>query len=138
MRRAVLCLCAAAALSGAAAAAGAIAVGEPADVGKDGLALGLSYQYPTPEAARAEALAKCRVYAGVGERIHRLCTIVKEFSGECAATAYDPAPGTPGWGYGVAFTADAARDAALGACRLSAGVDRARFCESKSVVCDQP
>jgi hypothetical protein len=117
-------------------AAGAIAVGEPADVAKEGLAVGIVVNYASEAKAAETALANCRSYKDAPQSTRDACKVVKTFMGECVATAYDPKPSTPGWGWSIGFTKDVAADVAMANCRLSAGVDRARYCAAATTMCD--
>jgi Domain of unknown function (DUF4189) len=52
-----------------------------------------------------------------------LCSVVATFQNQCVAVAIDPQVGTPGFGWAVADTEEAAGDEALSNCRQTA-VDR--------------
>lgn len=117
-------------------AAGAIAIGEPQDVAKEGLAVGIVVNYSSEAKAAETALANCRSYKDAPQSTRDLCKVVKAFTSECVATAYDPKPSTPGWGWSIGFTKDVAADAAMANCLLSAGADRARFCAAATTLCD--
>lgn len=119
-----------------AVAAGAIAIGEPQDVAKDGLAVGIVVNDENEAKASETALANCRSYKDAPQSTRDLCKVVKVFTGECVATAYDPKPSTPGWGWSIGFTKDVAADVAMANCRVSAGSDRARFCVAATSMCD--
>jgi hypothetical protein len=117
-------------------AAGAIAIGEPQDVAKDGLAVGIVVNFANEAKAAETALANCRRYKDAPQATRDLCKVVQVFTGECVATVYDPKPSTPGWGWSVGFTKDVAADVAMANCRLSAGADRARYCAAATAMCD--
>jgi hypothetical protein len=117
-------------------AAGAIAAGEPADVAKEGLAVGIAVNQSSETAAAEAALAACKTYESAPAATRALCKVVRTFVTECVATAYDPEPSTPGWGYGVGFTRFTAEDQALQNCRTAAGSGRAEFCRANQAMCD--
>lgn len=118
---------------GLAYAKGTIALGLPADVAKDGLSFGESYNYGTREEADSRALDECKKQGGPSAP---LCHIVATYDHRCMALAMDPAAGTPGFGWDIADTQDLARDHALALCRQSAGPARAAFCEISQTQCD--
>lgn len=117
-------------------ASGAIAIGEPPDVAKDGLAVGIVVNMASEAKAAETALTNCRSFKEVSQSTRDLCKVVKTFTGECVATAYDPKPSTPGWGWSTGFTKFVAADVAMANCRLSAGADRARYCAAATTMCD--
>jgi Domain of unknown function (DUF4189) len=114
---------------------GAVALGVPADVAKQGLATGYSYNAATTESARTTALEYClKAQAPAGARA--LCKLVTTFHEQCVAVALDPAPGTPGWGWAVANTKSAAEATAVANCRKIAGPGRASACKVSNADCD--
>ena len=115
---------------------GAFAVGSTGNA-KDGIAMGGSTNYRTANGARERALKECHEYEA--PKAAALCRVVATFKGECFASAFDPKPGTPGFGWGVASTKELAEERALENCRVTAGEARRRFCAvEKSVTrCDQ-
>ena len=138
-RRALLAalLAAAAALAPMLARAdGAIAVGVPADVAKDGFAYGRNVNSPSQQTARDRALDLCRHAKNSTEEARRLCTVVMSFHRQCVAVAMDPQAGTPGVGWAVAPTRDAAEQQALSNCMATAGPNRRQFCVKSDSACD--
>jgi hypothetical protein len=121
---------------GLAAADGAIAVGLPRSVAKEGVALGTSWNYPTPEGARARALQECLSFMDAPPDTRKLCKVLQTFTRECVAIAIDPAAGTPGVGWAVAPTMDNAQSSALRRCQDTAGASRRQFCKVTVTHCD--
>jgi hypothetical protein len=122
---------------------GALAVGVPADVVKDGFAYGINVDAPTEDVARATAVRNCKgtnpdsqVQSQSSSPARDLCTVVKTFHHQCAAVAEDPAAGTPGIGWGIAPTLDAATRQALDNCMATAGEGRKAFCARDAYNCD--
>ena len=116
------------------AAEGAIAVGSTGNVAKDGIAMGLSVDNPTREAAIANALKECHAYNA--PKAAALCQIVETFTRQCWATAFDPKVGTPGAGWAVAANKEKASSQALAKCRATAGASRRSFCKVDGSNCD--
>lgn len=114
----------------------ALAVGLPADVGRQGLAVGWAVNHATRKAAQAEALRRCREAKEPPQATRDLCRIVESFDDQCVAVALDPEGGTSGIGWGVAGTQKAAEDAALDDCAESAGPKRRQSCRIALVRCD--
>lgn len=100
-------------------AAGAIAVGQPDDVARYGVAIGVATKL-SPSAAQNEALRQCRS-GSVQQAVRSLCKVVKVFDRQCIAVAMDPRPGTSGFGWAVGNTPEGARGHALYNCRQSGG-----------------
>ncbi len=119
-----------------AAADGALAVGVPADVVKDGFAYGRNINSPDPKAASDRALELCRTAKDSTDAARKLCTIVMAFHAQCVSVAMDPKAGTPGVGWAVAPTRDAADQQALSNCMATAGPDRRQFCIKSDSACD--
>lgn len=117
-------------------AIGAIAIGEPADVAKEGLAVGIAVDFATEAEASAAAIDACKNRGDLPAATKALCKVVRTFKNECVVTAYDSEPSTPGWGYGVGFTDAVARDEAMQNCRMTAGPGRSRFCKPNKPMCD--
>jgi hypothetical protein len=133
------CLMAAAvAAPGSAAAFGAIAVGEPANIAKRGVALGLSYSYSIKEEAEASALKYCLNFKDAPADTRALCKLVKTFDKQCAAVALDPKNGTPGFGWAVMTNKAEAEKSAMDRCRETAGASRIKFCKLTNSECDNP
>jgi Domain of unknown function (DUF4189) len=115
------------------AAEGAFAIGSTGDIVKDGIALGLSVNQPTKEAAAAAALKDCRAYTAARKAAAR-CKVIDTFKGKCFATAFDPKPLTPGAGWAIGPDMATAKARALAACQATAGTDRREFCIFMTVV----
>lgn len=114
----------------------ALAVGLPADVGRQGLAVGWAVNHTTREAARAEALRRCREAREPPQATRDLCRVVESFGDRCVAVALDPDAGTTGVGWAVARTQDAAEAAAMEDCRQSAHEKRRAACRIALARCD--
>jgi hypothetical protein len=119
-----------------AAAEGALALGMPADVAKDGFAYGYKVRAASRQEARAEALNQCRTTEVAGQYAKSLCKIVSTFRNDCVAIAMDPAPGTPGAGWGVGPNREAAERRAMNMCLETAGASRRQFCKVDNSNCD--
>ncbi|MDE2229336.1 MAG: DUF4189 domain-containing protein [Alphaproteobacteria bacterium] len=115
---------------------GALAVGVPSDVAKDGFAYGRNVNSPNQAAARQRALELCRTAKDSTDAARRLCTVVQSFHRKCVSVAMDPAAGTPGIGWAIASTQQAAKERALANCRATAGPNRQQFCTTSDVTCD--
>src|SRR5437762_3041154 len=85
-----------------AAAEGALAVGLPDDVARDGVAIGMSYNYRDRAGAEERALKECRSFVDAPESTRTLCKIIETFSSQCLAVSLDPKAGTPGVGWAIA------------------------------------
>jgi hypothetical protein len=120
-------------------AEGALAVGTTGDVAQDGIAIGDAINYATPEEASASALAYCRGknnYKTAPNAVPH-CQIVGTFKRQCDASALDPANKTPGAGWAIAATKDAAESQALANCQTAAGASRSQFCKVIASRCDK-
>ena len=80
----------------------ALAVGLPADVAKQGVAMGYALNYANKEEAQAEALKRCRAFRDAPQATRDICKIVENFRDRCMAIALDPDTGTTGLGWSVA------------------------------------
>ncbi len=120
-----------------ATADGALAVGVPPDVGKDGFAYGRNINSPSEETARQKALELCSTAKESTDTARRLCTVVMSFHRQCVSVAMDPKAGTPGVGWAVAPTREAAEQQALSNCMATAGPDRRQFCVKSDSACDE-
>jgi len=126
-----------------ASAFGALAVGVPADVARSGFAYGINADSPTEAVARETALSNCRgtnpnsqVHSQSSQPARALCTVVTTFRHKCAVVAQDPAAGTPGVGWAIAPTLEAATQQAMDNCRATAGESRKQFCARDAYSCD--
>jgi hypothetical protein len=117
---------------------GAIAMGKPANVSKDGLAMGTGYNYSTTEGAKLRALEECLSFAEAPLATRGLCKVVEVFNRQCYAISLDPKEGTPGVGWAIAARKADAEDTAVERCRQTAGADRAAFCVVSLSECDRP
>ncbi len=126
-----------------ASAFGALAVGVPADVARSGFAYGINADSPTEAMARETALSNCRgtnpnsqVQSESSQPARALCTVVTTFRHQCAVVAQDPAAGTPGVGWAIAATLEAATQQAINNCKATAGESRKQFCVRDAYSCD--
>ncbi|HEX5958819.1 MAG TPA: DUF4189 domain-containing protein [Hyphomicrobiaceae bacterium] len=140
MRNGALALLVAAALAAtslsptsAAWADGALAVGSTGNVVRDGIAFGMVVDKPKEEAATL-AIQRCRTFKAPAAA--NRCKVVASFAGECFAVAYDPKPATPGAGWGIGATQDAANAKAIAMCEQTAGSARKGYCRVESGGCD--
>ena len=115
----------------------ALAVGQPADVAKQGLAMGYAVNYSSKETAQAEALKRCREYRDAPQSTRDLCKIVESFRDRCLAIALDPDSGTKGLGWSVAKKQDLAEEKAMEACIEAAEKKRREFCRITYTRCDK-
>ncbi len=119
------------------AAEGALAVGLPRDVAAEGFAYGFSLNKPTAAEASAAALADCTTESpGVDKRAQALCAVAQTFHDQCFAVAMDPKDATPGVGWSVADSKDAAGRDELAKCAATAGESRRDFCRVTHSDCD--
>jgi hypothetical protein len=131
------CAIAVVVMAGAAARAdGALVVGSTADVAKDGIAIGTSINYKSPEEADAAALERCRNYKPAPKAAAQ-CRSVGTFKGECYAISFDPKDGTPGAGWAIAATKALAEQRAMANCQITAGEGRRDFCRIEESKCDE-
>ncbi len=128
------------AISKRAIAEGALAVGLPKDVAADGFSYGASSNYGSVEAARANAMEHCksgRLGPDSGAvTAKRLCRIVETFRDKCVSIAMDPEDATPGVGWGIGDTKNAADRLAIENCMITAGASRRNFCQVSHSRCD--
>jgi hypothetical protein len=116
-------------------AEGAIAIGASGDFAKDGFAFGASINKTSADDAGEQALATCRKYEGA-PKMAAICKVVFHFSHECYALSFDPKAGTPGVGWAIAADKETAEARAIEHCKLTAGPDRAQYCEMSESNCD--
>ena len=114
----------------------ALAVGQPADVAKQGLAIGWAVDYASTADAEKEALARCRGFRDAPQPTRDLCRVVQVFGNTCLAVALDPDPGTTGVGWAVHRSRDRAEDVALERCAEAAAPRRRQSCRVALVRCD--
>lgn len=122
--------------SNPAAADGALAVGVPANVSQDGFAYGRNINSADATEAGNRALELCRKAQDSTDTARKLCTVVTSFHQQCISVAMDPQAGTPGVGWAVAPTRQAAEEQALSNCMATAGPDRRQFCVKSDSACD--
>jgi hypothetical protein len=123
------CLLAGALLApGSAYAEGAIAVGLPQDVSREGVSSFIYANAGTVAEARSEALLGCKTKTPASAPSKALCKVVATFRNQCAAEAYDPQNGTPGFGWAIGDSSREAKELALANCRDTAGPDRQDKC----------
>jgi len=116
-------------------AAGAIAIGKPADVAKRGISMGFSTNRNTMDEAKARSMILCRDSGTAVSSV--LCNVAATFQNQCVAVAIDPQIGTPGFGWAVADTEQAADSQALSNCRKTAGSTRQNDCKVTDSYCDK-
>lgn len=114
----------------------ALAVGQPADVAKQGVAVGWAVDYANAAAAEKEALERCRGFAGAPQATRELCRTAVTFGNTCLAVALDPEPGTTGIGWGVHKDRDRAEDIAMEKCAETSALKRRDACRVALVRCD--
>jgi hypothetical protein len=117
-------------------AEGALAVGIARGGSAKGYATGFSINQPTVKAARSNAVEQCKRTKSSNADAKSGCEVVVTFHNKCVAAAFDPQNGTPGAGWGIGTTQDAADSQALARCRAKAGADRAEFCAVTDRYCD--
>jgi hypothetical protein len=130
----VIVLVAVLAETGPSLAAGAIAVGQPDDVAKRGVSMGLSTNRDTMDEAKKRSMSLC-VNSGTSIS-SALCSVVATFENQCVAVAIDPQVGTPGFGWAVADTERDAGTKALSSCQRTAGPTRQAGCKVINSYCD--
>lgn len=121
---------------GLAMAEGAMAVGIARGGVAKGYATGFAINQPTVKAARSSAVEQCRRAKSSNADARSGCEVVVTFRNKCVASAVDPKSGTPGAGWGIGGSQQAADSQALARCRVKAGSERAEFCEITDRFCD--
>jgi Domain of unknown function (DUF4189) len=106
-RAAPLILAAVFAQSDPSLGAGAIAVGQPDDVAKRVISMGLSTNRETTDEAKSRSMILCKNSGTLASSI--LCQVVATFENKCVAVAIDPQAQTPGFGWAVADTEQLAK-----------------------------
>jgi uncharacterized protein DUF4189 len=114
----------------------ALAVGRPADVARQGIAVGWAVDHPSREAAEKEALARCRAFADAPQAAREACRIVAAFSDRCLAVALEPEPGTTGIGWDVHRNRDWAEETAMERCAETSAAKRRPSCRVALIRCD--
>ena len=124
------------AMPSAAHADAAVAIGLPSDVATHGISMFIYVNAPSSEEAKSRAVAGCKTVGS--ETSKALCRVLATFRNRCAAEAFDPKDGTPGFGWAIAETLDEAKRQALANCRDTAGADRQTACiiPEKGFACD--
>ena len=115
-------------------AAGAVAEGIAPGGPQLGYSIGLSSDYPDENLAKEKALATCKQYGNSASQAE--CHVVATFANQCATAVEDPKAGTPGAGWAVQATQQAADAQALNRCKSTAGRDRQAFCTDFTRKCD--
>jgi hypothetical protein len=133
---AALLICCAGLLPDRSSAEGALAVGLPADVAKQGIAMGYALNYETTEKAQELALKRCREFQDAPQATRDLCRIVEKFNKRCLAVALDPQFGTTGLGWSVSKNQEVAEELAMEKCVDTAGRKRREFCRVTLTTCD--
>ena len=131
-----LFMAAAVAWPGRALANGALAVGLPDDIAKSGVAYGYATSRSTANAARSQAMERCREPVGSSAAARKLCKVIEAFSDRCVAVAIDAKSNPPGFGWAIAAGMQAAEDQALAKCEDTAGKDRGGACRIDKSACD--
>ena len=117
-------------------AEGALAVGIARGGIAKGYATGFAINQPDVKAARNNAVEQCKRTKSSNADARSACEVVATFRNKCVASAVDPESGTPGAGWGLGSSQDAADSQALSRCRAKAGTSRASFCEVTDHYCD--
>ena len=118
-----------------ASAEGALALGQPKEIARHGIAIGMADGLKTTTAAAKDALQMCKS-SDVQKSTRALCRVVRTFSKQCSAVAMDPKVGTPGFGWAIAKTETAAASQALANCKATAGFGRRNACRVAGTSCD--
>jgi hypothetical protein len=124
------------AMPSAAYADAAVAIGLPSDVATHGISMFVYVNASSTQEAKSRAVAGCKTVGS--DTSKALCRVLATFRDRCAAQAFDPKDGTPGFGWAVAETLAEARRQALANCRDTAGPDRQDACiiPEKGFACD--
>jgi Domain of unknown function (DUF4189) len=118
-----------------ASAEGALALGQPTDIARHGVAIGMADGQKTSSAAARGAMQMCKS-SDVKAATRALCQVIRTFSKQCSAVAMDPKVGTPGFGWAIAMTETAAASQALANCKATAGFGRRNACRVAGTSCD--
>jgi hypothetical protein len=115
---------------------GAVALGRPADIGKGGVATGISYNYDDTDAARKRAIDECKSSKDAPQSTRELCKLIVNFRDHCVAISLDPKAGTPGFGWSLGIDKNTAEQEAKAACIATAGKAREKSCVISLSRCD--
>ncbi len=109
---------------------GAVAVGgNPADVAKNGIAIGISKDDDTKELAEAGAVEQCKAFHGKNPaQTAARCAVVANFDHAWAVIAMDPKPQSAGFGWSIDPDKATAERNAMNQCKASSPDERKRFC----------
>jgi Domain of unknown function (DUF4189) len=118
------------------AAEGALAIGLPANVAKEGVALGWAVNFATKAEAELEALKECLAHMNAPASTRALCKVTERVHDQCVGIALDPKDGTPGVGWAIAADSKTAQSQAMAKCSATAGPSRRDFCVPKQTRCD--
>jgi hypothetical protein len=91
-----------------------LAIGIPDSVRNEGLSMGFTWDKPSTDIARVEALRSCLDLKNASMRARGLCRVVTTFSRQCISIATDP--GGDGWGWAVEPNIAEAEKKALRSC----------------------
>jgi hypothetical protein len=80
---------------------GAVAVGHVDPSGRDGIAMGASWNAASEEEARVLAMQVCLDSRTVPFKARAMCQVVHTFRRSCVALVTDPKQGGTGWGWAV-------------------------------------
>ena len=115
-------------------AAAALAVGVT-DSPADGIAYGWAINFPSLEEARKVALEKCRAFENAPKAV-KACKLIGAAEKHCLALAFDPKNDSPGMGWAIESSREAAQRRALERCRAAAPPRRRGVCEIDLIKCD--
>jgi hypothetical protein len=120
-----------------ASAYGALAIGgNTAEAATKGIAVGISKNYATKDAAEAEAMKQCLSYRDAPAATVALCKVVEDFSHEWVVIALDPGLSTPGFGWSIDVDKLTAERNAMDQCKASSPDERKAYCEMASEMSD--
>ena len=112
---------------------GTVAIGLPGDVARNGVAVGISYNYVSDQDADAKALKRS---AASPDSTQSLCKVDTHFEKQCFTMAMDTKLGPYGVGYKVAATQRDADASALTDCQRTSKSDRSQYCQISYRICD--
>jgi len=113
-----------------AGAHGAVAIGgNPADIAKNGIAVGVSKDDDTKDLAEAGAVEQCKAFKGRNPaQTAARCVVVADFAHAWAVIAMDPKPQSPGFGWSIDADKATAERNAINQCKSSSPDERKQFC----------